>query len=275
MVRQIFLLVLILWTVAFFRAYCQVKVRVYPKQVEDGFQIYSDNYEDYPVTIQIVFQLENLSRLDENNYFVVPEYSSRIGLCGLKTIDSTKNSNVQLTYRTQIGNSFLTEFDKDFEYYLPFEKGKVFELFQGYNGSESHIGILALDFTMPLGTKIHAARGGKVVKVVDGNNITCEEEECTKYNNYVVIMHSDGTFAEYHHIKMNGSKVKVGEMVEIGQLIAESGNVGYSKGPHLHFAVYLQKFDHKETVSTKFRTGRNGDKIKELVPGGRYSRNYE
>lgn len=275
MIRQVFILVLTVWLATFIQGYCQTKVRVYPKQVEDGFQIYSDNYEVYPVTIQIVFQLENLMQVEEDNYFVVPAQSSRISMCRLKTIDTSKNSNVQISYRTQMGNSFLTEYDMDFEYYLPFERGKVFELVQGYNGSISHKGVLALDFNMPVGTKVHAARGGKVVSVVDGNTITCEEEHCSKYNNYIVIMHTDGTFAEYHHIKINGSKVKIGDSVKIGQPIAESGNVGYSKGPHLHFAVFVQKFEQRETVSTKFKMGRNGDKIKELFPGGRYSRNYD
>lgn len=77
-----------------------------------------------------------------------------------------------------------------------------------------------------------------------------KREECAKYNNYIVIFHSDGTFAEYRHIKMNGSMVKVGDRVEIGQLIAESGNVGYSKRPHLHFAVYLQKLKKTEKLKT-------------------------
>ena len=34
----------------------------------------------------------------------------------------------------------------------------------------------------------------------------------------IIINHSDGTFAEYVHIKQNGSKVKVGDKIEKGQI---------------------------------------------------------
>jgi murein DD-endopeptidase MepM/ murein hydrolase activator NlpD len=35
--------------------------------------------------------------------------------------------------------------------------------------------------------------------------------------------------------------VRVGERVGVGQQIGASGNTGYSSGPHLHFAVQVNR----------------------------------
>jgi len=103
--------------------------------------------------------------------------------------------------------------------------------------------------------------------------IDLEKEKCKKYNNLIIIYHPDGTFAEYTHIKHNGSKVKIGDKVSKGQLIGYSGNVGWSSGPHLHLVIFNQNLDNRETLKTKFKTG-DGSIIEYLVEKEEYSRNY-
>src|SRR6185436_17466929 len=51
------------------------------------------------------------------------------------------------------------------------------------------------------------------------------------------ICHADGRVTVYLHVRKDGVVVKVGDKVERGDLIAYSGNVGASSGPHLHFAL--------------------------------------
>src|SRR5262249_35417178 len=145
------------------------------------------------------------------------------------------------------------------EYDLPFQKGKNYLVFQGYNGSFSHKNENSIDFTMPEGSEILAARDGIVVKVVQNNTESCPGEECKKYNNMIFILHPDGTFADYAHIRYNGSKVKVGDSVKKRDVIAYSGNVGWSSGPHLHFGCFIPDFGKWITIPTKFRID-NGDK---------------
>ena len=51
------------------------------------------------------------------------------------------------------------------------------------------------------------------------------------------ILHDDGTYAIYAHLNTNSIRVRPGDRVERGEYIADSGNTGFSSGPHLHFAV--------------------------------------
>jgi hypothetical protein len=120
-------------------------------------------------------------------------------------------------------------------YRLPWKAGLTFACTQGNLSALSHDGWqeYAYDFVMPVGTHVCAAREGQVVKVVDefdGNGFKSP-------GNYIDIVHRDGTIAEYVHIRQGGSRVTVGQWVEQGDLIAESGNVGYSLQAHLHFHV--------------------------------------
>ena len=68
------------------------------------------------------------------------------------------------------------------------------------------------------------------------------------------ILHDDGTYAVYAHLNWNSIRVTPGDRVAAGEYIADSGNTGFSSGPHLHFAV-LRNFGMRvESVPVRFRT---------------------
>ena len=55
--------------------------------------------------------------------------------------------------------------------------------------------------------------------------------------NHVVIDHGNGDYSLYAHLSPSTIRVKVGERVKQGQVIAGVGNTGNSDGPHLHFQM--------------------------------------
>jgi len=89
------------------------------------------------------------------------------------------------------------------------------------------------------------------------------------YNNYVMIRHDDGTLGHYCHLQKDGICVEPGQRVNAGQVIAHSGNTGFSSGPHLHFCVFKTK-DGKERVSIPIKFKTADEQPATLVQGRRY-----
>lgn len=162
--------------------------------------------------------------------------------------DNSRQWNPQLNWYWQYGASGKSG-DEKYPYHLPYLKGKRFHVCQGFNDTPTHHGDFAysIDWIMPENTPICAARGGTVVTVIDHYTGGGFKKEYMNKNNTVQILHDDGTLAQYTHIKKNGSAVKTGDSVRPGDIIAYSGNVGYSQSPHLHFNVFKPVNGKKST----------------------------
>ena len=155
----------------------------------------------------------------------------------IDTVAILKNYSFKLSY----GASSLKKYDTLYNYNLPFPKGKRYRVLQGQNGSFTHKGPnsrYAIDFKMNVGQEICAIRAGMVVNVKSKFNEGGSSKKYLKKANLILIFHSDGTFAQYGHLKKDGVLVKIGDTVKKGQIIGYSGNTGMSTEPHLHFAVY-------------------------------------
>jgi murein DD-endopeptidase MepM/ murein hydrolase activator NlpD len=104
---------------------------------------------------------------------------------------------------------------------------------------------------MPIGTPMLASRSGRVFLVEerfsDGTRIPGQE-------NYINVLHSDGSMAGYVHLTRDGALVEVGDEVVQGQWIAVSGDTGSSTEAHLHF--HVQGCDGCPTVPVTFRNAR-------------------
>lgn len=96
----------------------------------------------------------------------------------------------------------------------------------GPRGRKHHDGI---DIPAPRGTPIVAVDAGVVIYSNNG---------IRGYGNMIVLAHGDDVFTVYAHNKKN--KVKKGQRVERGQVIALVGNTGRSTGPHLHFEIRVK-----------------------------------
>jgi len=93
------------------------------------------------------------------------------------------------------------------------------------NGAGFHPGA---DVKASVGTEVHAAAAGRVVRAGD----------CGGYGNCIVIDHGDSVATLYGHLSQ--VDVSVGDQVANGDVIGLAGSTGWSTGAHLHFEVRLR-----------------------------------
>lgn len=144
--------------------------------------------------------------------------------------------------------------DNGHDYRLPFAPEQPVRVGQGFAGEFSHTAPHsrhAVDFTLPTGTPVLAARAGTVMDVERyfhraGQNPDIDGPKA----NYVRILHADGSMGVYAHLDYDGVRVRPGQEVAAGQEIGRSGNTGFSTGPHLHFSVQVNR--NMELVSIPF-----------------------
>jgi murein DD-endopeptidase MepM/ murein hydrolase activator NlpD len=99
-------------------------------------------------------------------------------------------------------------------------RGRVIAGFSGRGGNEG------INIAVPEGTPVKAAESGTVAYA---------GSELKGYGNLVLIRHANGYVSAYAH---NGElKVKRGDTVKRGQVVASSGQSGNVSSPQLHFEL--------------------------------------
>jgi murein DD-endopeptidase MepM/ murein hydrolase activator NlpD len=96
------------------------------------------------------------------------------------------------------------------------------------------------DLAVPIGTKVAAANGGTVVLA----------QKMTVYGGTMVLDHGQGVHTIYMHLSK--FLVAVGQEVAKGEVIALSGNTGFSSGPHLHWAMSVHNLRVDPNQWTKY-----------------------
>ena len=140
---------------------------------------------------------------------------------------------------------------RNVDYVLPLRQNN-FRIDQGYGGQFSHSdpeNRYAVDFAAEIGTPVLAAREGVVMQVEsDFDKAGLNREKYGGRANFVRIVHDDGSMALYAHLKADGALVRVGQRVRAGQQIGLSGNTGFTTGPHLHFAIQVNRGMRLESI---------------------------
>lgn len=232
-------------------------VRVLERTGDNGTELVAVN--EYHCPVEFVLELYDPA----GN---VVSHSGRLVLAArteaiVHTIDSSLPRDERpwrYAYRYLLGDP-AAQHDDTVLYRPPFAAGQSFPVTQAWPDALTHGGgsAHAIDFAMPQGTAVHAARAGTVVEIAYKSYRGGTSADDAGHANIVRVLHEDGTFATYAHLALNSIRVRPGDLVVSGQIIAASGNTGFSSGPHLHFAVERNTGFALESVPVRF-TGRGG-----------------
>ncbi len=105
------------------------------------------------------------------------------------------------------------------------------------------------------GESVLAPISGYVVALRDDleDNFIGNVDRINNWGNYIIIKSLSGTFyVEISHLMKNSITVKVGDYVEMGQIIGKCGNSGYSPEPHIHVQVQTTPYLGAKTLPFKF-----------------------
>lgn len=112
---------------------------------------------------------------------------------------------------------------------------------QGFGGKGHHRGPTAhhsADFECPVGTPLLAAFAGTVAGLDDSRAVGGPHVDLLPEAGFLRLVRADGAVtAVYLHLARGSARVRAGDAVAEGQILARSGDTGFSRGPHLHFHV--------------------------------------
>jgi murein DD-endopeptidase MepM/ murein hydrolase activator NlpD len=246
-------------------------IRVVREQEGDAVvvSIKSKYVREFTVTVEAT--LENMRSSRAFPFTVDAAGRSAFVLFRLEPIDKNRRWHYHYQPYWQVGGRRSTT-TNDADYAMPFGPGR-YVVMQGPRGTYSHFAGTgsenAVDWTVPEGTIVCAAREGRVVGVKQDSTVGGADRKWRPFANYILIKHADGTFADYVHLQPDGAMVKVGDQVTTGQPIGLSGKTGFTSAPHLHFSVF-QTVDGKTKLSLPFRLKTDHGTFTEFVKGESY-----
>lgn len=253
-------------------ARCAWQVCVYRTAAGRSVLYQARNAGPVPATVSLEFgdrPLRNLRLLNHPPILAVVPAESQIILARLTRIDPGAPTDAHAVVHIDLGSD-ASEPDTSVLYGIPFGGSEPRTLVAGY-GSPTHLAenVFAVDFEMPEGTPVLAARAGVVVEVQDGFTEGGLRPELIARTNLVAVAHADGTIASYGHLRA-GIPVAVGDPVSDGALPGYSGATGFTGMAHLHFHVgkRLMGGEHR-TLPVRF-AGADGRPVS-LREGRRYA----
>ena len=234
------------------------EIKVSYRQVGDGIELFARNRYHAPIELKLLIQeIRGLDfpAADDDLRWVLPP-RSETSLIRLARLED--GPAPYLAYRFQyLAGDPAARHEPDGLYRVPYAIASDYPISQAYPDVITHStpdSRYAVDIAMPIGTDIFASRGGVVFDVAaDNYKSGLDLKRDGPRANVIRILHDDGTYAIYAHLNWNTIRVRPGDRVERGEYIADSGNTGFSSGPHLHFAIVQNVGLRLESIPFEFQ----------------------
>jgi len=227
------------------------EVQLLNREIDGGTVLVARN--TYYAPVEVAWELATTENVvtdaPASGSMLVPARGDR-ELMTLRRADPALPMRFEYEFRYLLGSPEAVH-APDGAYRLPYALASSHPVSQAFPDTVTHAdpaSAYAYDFAMPVGTGIYAARDGIVVEVAsDYYEAGLDPSVDGPRANIVRVLHDDGTMSLYAHLNWNSIRVVPGQRVRRGEHIADSGNTGFSSGPHLHFVV--QRNDGGRLVS--------------------------
>ena len=232
-----------------------------------------------PITVIITASLEHVFLVWQISIYSLP--FNIIVLLFIYVLKLRTNNNKKLTdtfvkQKTPEQNLYLhytaaeeLEHKNYFPVNLPFKGDWV--IIQAHNGKYTHkdkwrhawdsvihddegkqfqnLGFFCKDYYC-YGKPVFAPASGIVSELLDGipDNKIGDINTKQNWGNSIVIKHTEYLYSQISHLKEGSIKIKKGDFVKKGDILATVGNSGYSPYPHIHFQLQATPYIGSETL---------------------------
>jgi murein DD-endopeptidase MepM/ murein hydrolase activator NlpD len=233
-------------------------VRLLRQPSDAGTDLVIDNQCFCPVEAGVVIEKAvGVTADNDGHAHLLVDARSSATLMRLRLTGEAADSSFGYRYAVVFGNP-RAEHQPPRPYRAPFALAQRFPITQAYPSRRTHgdaASIYAVDIAMPVGSQIFAAREGTVIEVTGKYYEGGTDPSNASRANLIRILHPDGTMAIYAHLQWDTVRVRPGQIVKRGEYIANSGNTGFTTGPHLHFAVQKNSGLSLTSVPIEFADG--------------------
>lgn len=237
--------------------------------------LYSLNTESIPFTV--MFQFSELQNLTTSSGDVV----TVVAMPGKSRATTLKprQANTPTNYRYSIsyvkGNLYGKSKNEPV-YFVPVKEGteitaqNMTHIENRLHPTEQNKEYVGVAFRFDSPTEIVAPRKGIVAAISMGEATEKDNLDFKRDENFIEIYHEDGSLTKLMVLKSGSQKVKVGDMVIPGQVLAESAGENYNSGQHVRMVNMKPAKDGNEKLKyeqfpVKFSTLDGDIQVEELV----------
>ncbi len=210
--------------------------------------IYATNTQSIPYSVILNFSnLQNLSTTGGGNVTAIAP-PGRSMVCRLKPTVSGQGTGYNYSYTFAKGNVFGKNKTEPI-YLIPVPQGEkvtgmqMTHIENKLGADRSNQDYVGVSFRLERPTQILAPRKGVIAEVVMNNTQEKENLDFSDSENRIEIYHHDGTITRLMVLKAGTEKVKVGDIVYPGDVLAESSGENYLSGMHVRMVTLRTEKD--------------------------------